>query len=173
VERLLPASPPPNVTVSWTLTPREAWRRYEPGTPDPAARLASARACQEMGYRVGIRLDPILLMAGWEPAYEELVGDVFRHLLPDTVESFVLGGFRYTPLLGSRIRERFPSCDLLAPEFVLCRDGKHRYFRPLRVRLYRRLLGMILGHDPDATVRLCMETELAQAEALARPGPCL
>jgi spore photoproduct lyase len=168
VENLLPASPPPNVTVSWTLTPKEAWRRYEPGTPDPASRLASARACQEMGYRVGVRLDPILLLADWERAYDELLGDIFRRLLPDQVESFVLGGFRYTSVLGNRVRERFPSCDLLAPEFVLCRDGKYRYFRPLRVRLYRRLSSAILGHNPNATVRLSMETDLVQAETLAR-----
>ncbi len=159
VENLLPDDPPVNIVVSWTLTPREAWQQYEPGTPGPSQRLQSARACRDKGYQVGIRLDPALLIPGWEKAYEGLILEVYRHLEPGTLESFVLGGFRYTPSLGAAIRERFPSCDLLGPEFVMCRDGKHRYLRPLRVNLYRKIIQEIRKHDGQSPIRLCMETE--------------
>jgi len=164
VEALLPADPPPNVVVSWTLTPQTAWRRYEAGTPEPVRRLISARACQDLGYRVGIRLDPALLLPAWEREYEELLEEVFRHLVPAGIESFVLGGFRFTSVLANRIRQRFPGCGLLRAESVLCRDGKHRYFRPLRVRLYRTIIRAVLAHDPKAVVRLCMETDQVHQE---------
>ncbi len=159
VETLLPDGAPRNVTVSWTLAPQEAWRRYEHRTPDPLERLRSARGCQEKGYRVGIRLDPALCYPGWENGYDELLQQIYGHLQPDGIESFVIGGFRYTPSVGSRIRERFPSSSLLLPEFVRCKDGKYRYFRPLRVSLYRRLVRRIREHDPKAVIRLCMETD--------------
>lgn len=164
VESLLPPAPPPNVTVSWTLSPWEAWRSYERGTPPPAVRLRSARACQEKGYAVGIRLDPALVYPGWERGYQRLIAQIFEHLRPEGIESVVIGGFRYTRTLGHRIRERFPSSSLLLPEFVRCNDGKYRYFRPLRVSLYRTLVHQIREREPRVRSRLCMETEQVQRD---------
>lgn len=161
VEDLLPDGPPQNITVSWTLTPWEAWQRYEHSTPNPLLRLQSARACQEKGYPVGIRLDPALLVPEWKREYAKLIKEIYEHLRPGEggIESFVIGGFRYSPALGSRIQERFPSNALLLPEFVRCKDGKHRYFRPLRVSLYREIVRQIRRHDPRTPIHLCMETD--------------
>lgn len=168
VESLLPAQPPRNVVCSWTLTPEEAWRLYETRTPGPLERLASARACQDKGYRIGIRLDPALRYPGWERGYADLVAAVFEKLDPKGIESFVLGGFRYLPGLASRIRGRFPASPLLVEEFVQCRDGKYRYFRPLRVNLYRSILAEIRRHSPRIPVRLAMESEPVLREVLGR-----
>ena len=161
MEDLLPDGPPQNITVSWTLTPWEAWQRYEHGTPNPLLRLKSARACQEKGYPVGMRLDPALLVPEWKREYAMLIQEIYEHLRPGEggIESFVIGGFRYSPALGSRIQERFPSNALLLPEFVRCKDGKHRYFRPLRVSLYREIIRQIQRHDPGTPIHLCMETD--------------
>ena len=159
VEAFLPEGPPPNVTVSWTLTPWQAWQRCEHRTPDPLARLRSARACRGKGYRIGIRLDPALIYPGWEKGYKELTRQIHEHLGPQGVESFVIGGFRYSRDLGNRMRARFPAGTLLLPEFVRCEDGKNRYFRPLRVALYRKIVEQIRGHDPKARIHLCMETD--------------
>ena len=159
IEDLLPDDPPPNVVCSWTLTPRDAWQRFEQDTPDPVQRLRTARACQEKGYSVGIRLDPALLYPGWEEGYRELIAAIFECLLPRSIESIVLGGFRFLPGLAVRIRERFPECSLLLAEFVPCPDGKHRYFRPLRVELYRKIIREIRKHDGGIPVQICMESE--------------
>jgi spore photoproduct lyase len=159
IASLLPDAPPKNVIVSWTLTPLEAWQLYELHAPSPLLRLQCARACQEKGYQVGIRLDPALAIPEWESGYAQLIQKIYEHLRPEEIESFVIGGFRYSPVLANRIRERFPSNSLLLPEFVRCKDGKHRYFRPLRVSLYREIVRQIRGHDPRAPIRLCMETD--------------
>jgi spore photoproduct lyase len=166
VETVLPEGPPPNVTISWTLTPRRAWKLYEHRTPNPLERLRSARACHEKGYRVGIRLDPALVYLGWEEGYEGLIAQIYQQLRPEGIESVWIGGFRYSRDLGNRIRERFPSSSLLLPEFVLCNDAKYRYFRPLRVSLYRELLKQIQRHDPEVLIRLCMETEQVYTDVL-------
>ena len=165
---LLPESPPRNVTVSWTLTPWYAWRRYEHRTPNPLLRLQSARACQEKGYAVGIRLDPALLVPEWRREYAQLIQEIHNHLTAGEggIESFVIGGFRYSPVLESRIRERFPSSALLLAEFVRCKDGKYRYFRPLRVALYREIIRQVQRHNPSTPIHLCMETDQVRRDVL-------
>lgn len=159
VESLLPDSPPRNVVCSWTLTPEYAWRLYEPRTPSPSERLSSARACQEKGYRIGIRLDPALRYPGWEKGYADLVAAIFEALDPKGIESIVLGGFRYLPGLASRIRQRFPKSTLLLEEFVPCEDGKFRYFKPLRISLYREIMAEIRRHSLEIPLRMSMESE--------------
>jgi spore photoproduct lyase len=166
IEDLLPAGPTRNITVSWTLTPWDAWRHHEHRTPNPLLRLQSARACQEKGYPVGIRLDPALFVPEWRREYAKLIQEIYKHLKPGegSIESFVIGGFRYSPVLESRIRERFPSNPLLLAEFVRCKDGKYRYFRPLRVALYREIVRHVRRHDPSTPIHLCMETDQVRRE---------
>lgn len=171
IESFLPADPPRNVICSWTLTPEDAWRLYELRTPSPLQRLSSARACQDKGYRVGIRLDPALRYPGWERGYAELIAAIFDKLDPKGIESFVIGGFRYLPGLALRIRERFPESSLLLEEFVQGRDGKYRYFKPLRMSLYRSILAEIRRHGPAVRVRMSMETEPVQREIFERSDP--
>jgi spore photoproduct lyase len=57
------------------------------------------------------------------------------------------------------MRNRFPGSRLLTGEQVLCRDGKLRYFQPLRVEMYRQMLGWIRREAPTVNVYLCMESK--------------
>jgi spore photoproduct lyase len=56
------------------------------------------------------------------------------------------------------MRRRFPATTLLSGEQVLCPDGKMRYFYPLRVAMYRKVLGWIRQAAPTVFVYLCMES---------------
>ena len=69
-----------------------------------------------------------------------------------------LGGFRYLPSLVRVIRDRKPQTKLLLGEFVPCVDGKYRYFRPIRVEVYKRIGTVIRELTKDIKMSLCMET---------------
>jgi spore photoproduct lyase len=69
------------------------------------------------------------------------------------------GVLRETPALKRVMRSRFSSTRLLSGEQVPCPDGKLRYFQPLRVNMYRKMLEWILRSAPTAFVYLCMESK--------------
>jgi spore photoproduct lyase len=69
-----------------------------------------------------------------------------------------LGVLRDTPGLKRTMRERFPQSRLLTGEQVLCPDGKLRYYQPLRVQMYRQMVGWIRRVAPTVKVYLCMES---------------
>jgi len=144
--------------VSWTFSPESIARRYESRAPSLSERIKAAVECQSWGYPVGLRLDPVFFYPGWESDYREMLEEIFSSLSPEGIESCHLGGFRYPLSLEKILRERFPASPLLLEEFVPCADGKFRYFRPLRVGIYKKLISWVHSFDPGIKIYLSMET---------------
>ena len=148
-----------NVIVSWSLNPQQVIEREEKGTPGIKQRLEAARLCHEKGYRIGIHFDPIIIFPGWESAYEDLVRQLFATIPPENIEWISLGSFRYRSQLKKIIQERHEDTQLFTSEHVPSKDGKYRYFRPLRNKAYETIRNYLKKESESLNVYLCMETK--------------
>jgi len=151
-------SPPQNVVISWTMSPEKVIKRYEHGASPLEARIAAAAKCANAGFRVGMRLDPIIMFDGWREACREMISDIFSRVPPGKIDSWVLGCLRYRAEMIDIIRREFPQSDILDGELLRSPDGKYRYFRPLRLAAYREIARAIRSFDSAARIDLCMET---------------
>ncbi len=135
--------PDHHVIVSFSLNSDSAWGRYEQGTPNPDRRLSAAATLREEGWRIRIRLDPVIVQAGMKD-YEKLCRKIVR-LEPEIV---TIGMLRQYP----GVHAFSPS----APRDGLRRaeDGRMRYEHKLRVETYQRVAEW-LGTTPS----LCKETK--------------
>ncbi|HWO40260.1 MAG TPA: radical SAM protein [Candidatus Eisenbacteria bacterium] len=159
VAGLLPLNPKGRVVVSWSINPRAVIEADEHGTASLDERLRAARECQEAGYRLGFHFDPMVEYPEWERDYEHLVEEIFATVDWRAIAWFSMGVLRTTPGLKRAMRARYPESRLLAAEQVLCPDGKLRYYHPLRVAMYRSMLGWIRRAAPTSKVYLCMESK--------------
>jgi spore photoproduct lyase len=159
VEGLLGLEPKGRVVVSWSMNPQGVIDGDEHLTASFEERLAAARRCQEAGYKLGFHFDPMIEYPGWEEDYQAMVERIFTVLDQRRIAWLSMGVLRNTPGLKRIIRERFPSTRLLSGEQVLCPDGKMRYFQPLRVSMYRKMLRWIREASPTVFVYLCMESK--------------
>ncbi len=158
IANLLDHSDPTNIIVSWSLNPQTVIDQEEKGTPSLAQRLESAKACLDKGYRIGFHFDPIILIPGWEDAYQQLVNILCDSLPIAKVEWVSLGSFRYRPSLKSIIKNRHPQTHLFTSEHLPSKDGKFRYLRPLRNRAYETIRGYLKSRSEKLSIYLCMET---------------
>jgi len=158
IENLLNIEPANNIVVSWTFSPQVIIDNHENKAPSLEERLCVAVDVQKAGYNVGICLDPIILCDGWFGHYKVMLEEIIERLNMKNVKFISLGGFRYLPSLSKVIRERDPQANLLLSEFVPCVDGKHRYFRPIRVEAYKEIGKVIRELTRDVKISLCMET---------------
>ncbi len=147
-----------NVIVSWTFTPQDSVDQYEHKTPSIDERIDAAVMVQEAGYFIGICLDPIIRCDGWFERYDMLITKLMSRLDQTMIKFVSLGGFRFLPSLANVMRERNQNSDILLGEFVPCIDGKYRYFRPLRVEIYRELWNLIQQKLNSDKISLCMES---------------
>jgi spore photoproduct lyase len=161
------------VVVSWSLSPDVVAREQESGAPAVDARLRAAEEAATAGYALAFHFDPVFLVDGWERHYVGLIDEVFDRVPPDAVLWFSLGGFRFTPALKEAVRGRFPETRIFLDEFLPCRDGKNRYFAPLRADMYRTLRLAIERRAPQTPVYACMESPHIWKEAFGSlPGEC-
>ncbi len=158
IENLLTISSSSNIVISWTFSPQLIVDAYEHKTPPLEERVRAAGEVQRAGYNVGICLDPIILCEDWFNNYKSMLEMLFDRLDIAKIKYVSLGGFRYLPSLTRVIRDRNPESNLLLGEFVPCIDGKYRYFRPIRVEVYREIGKAIREITRDVKMSLCMET---------------
>lgn len=152
--------------VSWSLNPPAIIRRHERGTASVRARLQAAARCEAWGYPLAFHFDPLILYDGWEKDYKRLIRQLFRTVSAKNIVWISLGAFRFMPSLKPIMQKRFPKSKIVYGEFVPGLDGKMRYFKPLRIELFRKMATWIKDVAPEVLVYLCMEDEEVWRRAL-------
>jgi spore photoproduct lyase len=152
--------------VSWSVNPKEIARAEEKSAADIGSRLQSAKTLAGAGWQVGFHFDPILDFAPAEK-YLELVDEIFKTVPVSRIAFISLGALRFMPSLKPVIIDRHPKSRVLCGELFPGKDGKLRYLRPVREKLFRKLIQRICGHSDKVLVYLCMETRQMWEKLLA------
>jgi spore photoproduct lyase len=157
--------------LAWSLNTERVIRSEERGTASLEARLRAAAQSAAAGYPVAFHFDPIVIYEGCAPDYRHVVQRLFAAVRPEQVIWISLGTFRFMPGLKSIIQKRFPQSNIIYGEFITGLDGKMRYFKPLRMKLYREMVAAIREQAPDLCVYLCMEDDEVWQDAFGfQPG---
>ena len=101
----------------------------------------------------------MFLYPGCEEDYRKVVEQIFRYVSADNIIWISLGSLRFMPSLKPIIQKRFPDSKIVYGELIPGLDGKMRYFKPLRIALYRKMVSWIKALAPEALIYLCMEDE--------------
>ena len=145
--------------MAWSLNTERVIGREERGTTSLAARLRAAATCGSAGYPIAFHFDPMIIYEGCEEEYRDVIDQMFSRISPAHVIWISLGTFRFMPGLKPIIENRFPDSRMVFGEFIAGLDGKMRYFKPLRIQLFERMVSWIREAAPDVLVYLCMEDD--------------
>ncbi|MFO8112981.1 MAG: DNA photolyase [Desulfosalsimonadaceae bacterium] len=159
VDHLLGLEHQYNTIMSWSLNTQRVIKTQERGTAALEKRIKAAAACQENGYPVAFHFDPMIWYEGCEADYDQVVEALFRRIDPAGIVWISLGSFRFMPQLNEIIEKRFPRSRIVHGEFIRGLDGKMRYFKPLRIRMYQSIVDKLRRFAPDVTLYFCMEDD--------------
>jgi spore photoproduct lyase len=167
MNNILSQEPAQNIIVSWSLNTPKIVREQERGAPPVEDRIEAARQVVEKGFPVGFHFDPLIRYPGWKEDYKAVIERLLRGIDPARVAWISLGSLRFSPHFKSIIKERFPREKIFCDEFIKGKDGKYRYFRPLRLELYREVLESIRKNGGEAVpLYFCMENKDVWQEVL-------
>jgi spore photoproduct lyase len=148
----------PYTIISFSLTPQRIIDMEEKRTSPLHKRLKAAMKAQQAGCFVGLHLDPIVIYEGFEKDYYYLIEDVGRMLDPAKVIWMSMGLLRFPPRLFNDFLEKGLK-NLLFGEFIRGEDGKYRYIKKERIRVYRMLYDLMKSKWPGLFIYFCMERE--------------
>lgn len=169
IRNILDAAPAENVVIAWSLNSERMAQTEEEGAPTIAQRIEAACQTVRRGYPVAFHFDPLLCYPGWQQDYASVIEHLFGKISPRRIAWISLGSLRFPSSLKSTIQKRFPSSKILLEELIPGRDGKLRYLKPLRKRLYRWMVDLIRSQGGEE-VRLyfCMESTEIWREGLKK-----
>jgi len=143
-EAVISTRPCRNVVVSFSVNSNEAARAYERGAAEVGDRLEAVRGLKEAGWRVRMRIDPMIV--GFDYAW------IIEEVRKLACERVTLGTLRAeASLLRTVDHGMFEELEAPAKE-----GGLSRYPRATRVALYRQAVEAIRDASPLA---LCEEPE--------------
>lgn len=155
----------PYTVISFSVAPPRSIMREEKRTSPLHKRLRTLRKAQEWGCFVGLHFDPIIIYDGFESDYLHLIEDIARILDPEKIIWISMGLLRFPPsLMDVFIRDE--RRHLLFGEFIRGEDGKYRYLKEQRIRVYKMFLDALRAKEESLFVYLCMERADVWKEAM-------
>jgi spore photoproduct lyase len=158
IESLLKIDAPQNIIISFSMNSNIMAQKYEELAPTVKDRIQAAKICQDHGYMTGFHFDPIFYYPGWKNDYKETLNSLFENINPKRIPWISLGAFRFTSNLKKIINKRFKKNLITKGEFFPGLDDKLRYFKPIRIELFRYIYSIIKSYDSELFVYLCMES---------------
>ena len=159
VENLLDLDHGGRTVVSWSMNAAEIRRREEGPSPDIDARLDAARQVQDAGYWLGFHFDPMIDHPDWEAGYRDIVDRIFTRLRAEQIAWISLGALRYPASMDEVIRRNHPESTIVLGELLPGYDNKYRYFKPMRIEMFGKMVKWIRGYSDAPVVYLCMESD--------------
>jgi spore photoproduct lyase len=159
VERLKALPHHRKTIAAWSLNANRIIRTEERHTASLRARLKAAATCASWGYPLAFHFDPLVIYEGCEKDYEACIQQLFACIDPAHIVWISLGSLRFMPALKEIIQRRFTDSRIVYGEFISGLDGKMRYFKPLRIDLYRKMVSWIKDIAPKVLIYLCMEDD--------------
>ena len=146
----------PYTVISFSVSPQQLINTEEKRTSPLYKRLKAAKKAQDLGCFVGLHFDPVVMYDGFEKDYQYLIDDIGRILDPEKIIWISLGLLRFPPKLYDHFIENKRKT-LLAGEFIRGEDGKYRYIKNERIKVYRMLYKQLKAIHKDLFVYMCME----------------
>jgi len=170
IKNLLKHDPKGQTVVSFSISCKTAWKKFEKGTPHPSKRIEAAKQVKEAGYYVTLRLDPMLPIDNWQQEYAETIQLVYKTFKPD---QWTIGSIRFFPSLPMWTAKVGRSTNVYNFNCERCKeDGRYRLPLEVRAELYTFAGKQIRKHDKKVPIRFCKETTSLYRILRLKPNGC-
>ncbi len=145
--------------VSMGFNTDYAHDNYEEGTSAIQERIDMIKMLQKKGgYKLGIRIEPIIFYNGYEQEYIQLVRKLASEIDFTSVESITIGALITAPVLNGLINRFFPDTDLTSHDLESTVDhpDKLRYPFNDRFDIYEKIISEF-GKFTEVPVKLGAE----------------
>ena len=98
-----------NIIIAYSFTPEKFSIKYELGVPHINKRLIAFKKLSNLGWKLGIRFDPVVVYEGWKDDYKKLFTQIFKNVDTKNIHSISFGKLRFPESVYKKITKDNPS----------------------------------------------------------------
>lgn len=119
--------PTHNTVIAWTLSPTEIQEQWEHKTATLEARVQSLVKLQQAGWKVGIRIEPLIYFADWKDSYSRFFDYLEQEIDFSRVENIYFGQLRLPQDFFKQLKKMHPESTLFTKYYELQENGEISY----------------------------------------------
>lgn len=119
VRGMLKLQPVERVVTAFSFSDRYSHAQLEHGVPSIEKRVDAMRRLMEAGWKVGLRLDPIVYHSNYQSEFRALLEQIFEVIDANALHSVSLGTFRLTRNHFRSVSRLYPDEPLFAQQMSL------------------------------------------------------
>ena len=116
-----------NVIVAFTMTPATIAAAVEKRAPSFQKRLDRIESLTQQGWKIGLRLDPLIPWPEFRSLYADMIKEIFSRVKGEFVHSVTLGPMRFPKAMYDRIVKLYPFDPLFSLDEMVSREGQLTY----------------------------------------------
>lgn len=129
-----------NIIISCSLNPIEIIKNFEHNTDDLVNRINMLKGFKDVGYKIGLRIDPIIYNQNFKNNYANLCEIINKNFKENEITDIQLGCLRITKRQYNNLKKKKNSPIFLCEEILLSWDKKWRYFIGIRIKIYKFII---------------------------------
>ena len=103
-----------NCVIAFSLMPPAMSQALDHGTPPISSRLLAISKLAKMGWKIGLRFDPLIYGKNWKCHYQHLFDQVFTVIPSSSIHSVSYGPLRFPRSMYKKVSKLYPEEKLLA-----------------------------------------------------------
>jgi len=164
IDRLLQLEHNQRTIISWSVNPPGVSARFEQNVPPMEDRIIAMKKCAEAGYPVRAVMMPLIPVPNWEKIYSRFAQLLIRAA---PIQRLTLGGiciYQNALKLMDMKMTRKNDISLKIDRSTKLKDGRARYSRSLRVKMYSHIIKTVREIKPGLELALCLEEASVRKE---------
>ena len=122
IEPFSNSKPNDNLIVAYSLMPEKISSTLDNKTPSIRKRVNAMTKISNLGWKIGLRFDPLIYHLGWKKNYSELIENVLIQINESNLHSVSFGSLRFPKEMFKKIYNLYPN-EVLFSRYLTHRNG--------------------------------------------------
>jgi spore photoproduct lyase len=154
IQSLQKIDPLERAVVAFSFTPQEISTQLEKGVPSVDSRIKAITQLAALGWKVGLRIDPLIDCKNFAVRYENLFNQIFKYLPTNALHSVSFGAFRMPAGFFKKIEKQYPEEPLFAGNFKT-QKGQSSYPPETEIQLKEFCIDQLLKYIDASKIFSC------------------